>query len=328
MHIKSLQSAGMALIIAVGFHTPARAHAVFQNPEARQNAFYRAVAMITHGCNGSPTKEVTITIPEGAIGARPLVKPGWTISTKRGAYARSYPFVHGEIKEGVQQITWSGSLVPDDEFDEFTFLVRLSDAFAPGTRVFFPVDQICESGAHHWTQIPAQGQDAHSLKEPAPAILVLAAEQTTASAAQASIKASALTIETPWLRATPNGASVAGGYVTIKNAGNEPDRLVGASLAAAAQGEMHEMKMDGDVMRMHAVEGIDIASGGALTLKPGGFHLMFKGLSAGLKEGESVKGSLLFARAGKVEVTFRVLGLAAQSPAMQGPASMASEHSH
>jgi len=321
MFTKFLRSAGIALAIAAGLCQPASAHAVFQNPEAKQNASYRAVVMITHGCDGSATKEVSVTIPEGAIGARPLVKPGWTIVTKRGAYARGYPFIHGDIKEGVQQITWSGASVADDEFDEFTFLVRLSDAFQPGTKVFFPVEQICETGAHHWTQIPAQGQDAHSLKEPAPAVLVLAAEQSAST--PAPIQAGALAIETPWLRATPSGAPVAGGYVTIKNTGSTPDRLVGVSLASASQGEIHEMKMDGDVMRMHAVDGLDIPAGGTLTLKPGGYHFMFKSLTADLKEGESVQGSLIFAHAGKIDVTFRVLGLAAQ-----GPAGDASPHMH
>lgn len=298
--------------------TPVLAHAVLERREAQAGSFYRAVVQITHGCGASPTRSVSVTVPDGAIGARPLAKPGWTIATRRGAYGRTYPFVHGSIAEGVKEITWTGGSLPADQFDEFTFSVMLSDDFKPGDTVRFPVDQICDTGAYHWNQVPTAGQDAHALAEPAPAVLVTAATGggMAAMAAPPAITVGDLRIETPWMRATPGGARVAGGYVRITNTGSVADRLVGASAPIAGHGEVHEMSMDGGVMKMRPVEGgLAIEPGATVELKPGGFHLMFMDLREPAKEGESVRGTLSFARAGTVEVAFTVGGLGAQGPA-------------
>ena len=126
--------------------------------------------------------------------------------------------------------------------------------------------------------------------------------------------AGALRIEAPWIRATPGGAKVAGGYLRITNTGSEPDKLLGASLPVSAKAEVHEMSMEGGVMKMRPVEGgVTLAPGQTLELKPGGFHLMFMDLTSGLKEGEGVKGTLVFEKAGTVEVHFRVGGIGAQA---------------
>jgi copper(I)-binding protein len=78
----------------------------------------------------------------------------------------------------------------------------------------------------------------------------------------------ALKIEHPWARATPKGAQVAGGYLKITNTGKEPDRLVGGSVAFAGRFEIHEMAMDGGVMKMRALpKGIEIKPGE--TIVPG-----------------------------------------------------------
>ncbi|WP_374309306.1 YcnI family protein [Methylocella sp.] len=161
--------------LALAVSGPAYAHSALEQKETRTGTFYRAVVQITHGCGDSPTISVSVTVPEGAVGARPMAKPGWTITTTRGPYARSYPFVHGEISEGVKEIVWSGGRLPADEFDEFVFLVRISDVFPIGSVVYFPTVQTCEAGAHHWTQIPAPGQAGDTLAEPAPAVRVIGA---------------------------------------------------------------------------------------------------------------------------------------------------------
>ncbi len=296
--------------------TCAVAHAVLERSEAPESSFYRAVIQITHGCDGSPTTSVTVTVPEGAIGARPLVKPGWNVAIKRGAYARTYPFVHGSIAEGVKEITWAGSSVPADQFDEFVFSVRMSDAFRPGDTVRFPVIQTCEAGQYRWVEIPAAGQDAHALARPAPAVRIVAAPSTGPEISV--LKVGSLAIEQPWMRAVPAGARVAGGYLRITNGGSEPDRLVGASIPQAGRGEVHEMSTEGGIMRMREVEGgIEIRPGRTIELKPGGFHLMFMDVTSGPKEGEAVRGTLTFEKAGRVDVTFRVSGLGAQGPAAE-----------
>lgn len=307
------------------FASAAFAHATLDRKEAAPNATYRGVVQINHGCGGTPTIRVSVTIPEGIVGAKPMPKPGWRITTARGAYARPYPSFHGTVSEGVTAITWTGGELPDDEIDEFTFFARVSDAFAPGATVYFPVEQDCTTGGYRWSEIPAAGQGAHDLKTPAPAVRIVAAAQQ-AIVAPAAIKAGDLTIETPWLRATPAGATVAGGYVRLTNTGTAPDTLTGAAIPLAGRGAIHSMTMEGGVMRMAPVAGgLTIKPGETVTLKPGGFHLMFEDLASGPKAGETVRGTLTFARAGTVPVTFAVAPIGAQSP---GAAPAGAEHDH
>lgn len=129
------------------------------------------------------------------------------------------------------------------------------------------------------------------------------------------IKAGDLTIDTPWLRATPNGAKVAGGYVTIRNTGSVPDTLTGAAVPFARSGEIHSMSMEGGVMKMAPVSGgLTVKPGETVELKPGGYHLMFEGLTGAPKAGESVSGTLMFQRAGTVPVTFSVAPIGASAP--------------
>lgn len=128
-------------------------------------------------------------------------------------------------------------------------------------------------------------------------------------------KAGDIVIETPWLRATPHGASVAGGYMKITNNGKEPDRLVSATLEGAPRVELHEMRMSGAVMQMRPLaQGIELKPGATVELKPGGYHVMGMDLTRGFKEGDRVKGTLTFEKAGKVEIEYRVGSMGAASP--------------
>ncbi|MBV9076494.1 MAG: DUF1775 domain-containing protein [Methylobacteriaceae bacterium] len=305
-----------ALLLSV---TSALSHTVLERREAQVRSSYRGVLQVTHGCEGSPTTRVAVTIPEGVVAARPMPKPGWTVATERGPYARAYPGWHGDLSEGVKEITWSGGSLPDDLFDEFTFSALISDAFRPGETVYFPVVQTCASGEHRWVEIPAAGRSARDLQSPAPSVVIAASDRpattgATAPAPAAAVSAGTLTIEQPWIRATPGGAKVAGGYLRITNRGSEPDRLVSASVPLAARGEVHEMAMEAGVMKMREVEGgLVIPPGGTVELKPGGFHLMFLDLREPAREGETVQGTLTFEKAGTVALTFQVGGLGARS---------------
>ncbi len=130
-----------------------------------------------------------------------------------------------------------------------------------------------------------------------------------------AVKAGPLEITTPWLRATPNGAKVAGGYLTVTNTGSEPDRLIGATIPLASRGEVHEMSMDNGMMRMRQLaDGLDIKPGQTIELKPGGYHLMFVDLKEPLKQGDTIEGTLTFAKAGEVNITFKVGGIADTAP--------------
>lgn len=129
-------------------------------------------------------------------------------------------------------------------------------------------------------------------------------------AAAHEFKAGDLEIEHPWSRATPAGAKVGGGYLTITNNGSTPDRLVAITSDISDKAELHQMAVKDGVMTMRPVEGgLEIPAGGKVDLKPGAFHLMFVGLKHPLKQGESFSATLAFEKAGSVEVTFAVEAL-------------------
>ena len=131
----------------------------------------------------------------------------------------------------------------------------------------------------------------------------------TAAGAQAqAVVAGDLMIQQAWSRPTPAGAPVGAGYLTIVNTGKRADRLLSVSSSVAQTSEIHEMSMDGGIMRMRALPaGILIPAGQAVALAPGGFHLMLIGLRQPLKAGERVPAVLRFERAGAVTVELAVL---------------------
>jgi periplasmic copper chaperone A len=131
-----------------------------------------------------------------------------------------------------------------------------------------------------------------------------------------------LVLEAPWARATPEGAQVAGGYLKITNAGKEADRLIGGSLPLAASVEVHQMSMSDGVMQMGKMEqGLEIKPGQTVELKPGSYHLMFMGLREGLKQGQTIKGTLQFEKAGSIEVAFHVAPIGAKGAGTSGQMS-------
>jgi periplasmic copper chaperone A len=137
-----------------------------------------------------------------------------------------------------------------------------------------------------------------------------------ATAVARDYKLGALEISAPWARATPPSAPAGGGFLKITNTGSTSDRLVSANSPAAELVQVHEMKMDGNVMRMREVEkGLEIPAGGSVTLAPGSFHLMMMGLKAPLKQGASVPLTLVFEKAGRIDVDLAVEAMGAAGPA-------------
>jgi periplasmic copper chaperone A len=130
------------------------------------------------------------------------------------------------------------------------------------------------------------------------------------------VKAGDLVITQAWSRATPGGAKIGGGYLTIENKGSTPDRLIGGSGDIASKIEVHEMSMNGGVMTMRPLDkGLMIEPGKTVKLAPGGFHLMLFDLKAPLKQGDKVPVTLEFEKAGKVTLSLDVQGIGAQGPA-------------
>jgi copper(I)-binding protein len=130
------------------------------------------------------------------------------------------------------------------------------------------------------------------------------------------VKAGDLVITQAWTRATPNGAKIGGGYLTIENKGTAPDRLIGGSADIAGSMQVHEMSMDDGVMKMRPLDrGLAIEPGKVVKLAPGGYHLMMMDLKSPLKQGDRLPITLQFEKAGNVQVSFEVAGVGARGPA-------------
>jgi uncharacterized protein YcnI/copper(I)-binding protein len=310
----------------IGFAIPpAAAHVSLATREATPNRQYKAVLQVPHGCDGAATTAVRVQIPEGVIAVKPMPKAGWTLSTTRGAYDKSYENHGRKVSEGVKEIVWSGGALSDEHFDEFIFTAVVATDGGPAKVVYFPTVQQCTKGEAAWTQIPSAQQAAGDLKKPAPALRILARDTLAqaghhqhgagATAASDTFRAGEITIASPWTRATPGGAKVAGGYLKVTNNGATADKLIGATSDIAGRVEMHEMTVSGGVMRMRPLNaGLEIKPGQTVELSPGGYHMMFMDLKRRLKRGDTYKATLQFEKAGTVDVTFAVGAVGGASP--------------
>lgn len=121
-----------------------------------------------------------------------------------------------------------------------------------------------------------------------------------------TVTTNAIKIEDAYTRATVPGQQVAGGFMKIENKGNTPDQLLSASSPAAGDVQLHEMAMEGNVMKMRQVKDIAVPSNGSVELKPGGYHLMFMNLKGPFVADQTVPVKLKFAKAGEIEVKLPV----------------------
>ncbi len=142
--------------------------------------------------------------------------------------------------------------------------------------------------------------------------LALAGLLLTAASALAET-VGAITVENAWSRTVPDGSAVASGYLTIRNDGDESDRLVSITTSFAGETEIHQTTMVDGVMRMRPVpDGVPVPANSTVKLEPGSYHLMFLDLTGPLKQGDAFPLKLTFERAGSVETTINVLGIGAQ----------------
>jgi copper(I)-binding protein len=147
-------------------------------------------------------------------------------------------------------------------------------------------------------------------------LLAIASFGLTGLAYAQNAKVGNVQIENAYTRATVPGQQVAGGFMKIENKG-AADQLVSASSPVAGEVQLHEMAMEGNVMKMRQVKDIPVPAGGAVELKPGGLHLMFMSIKSPLAAGETVPVKLKFAKAGEVEVKFPVNAMGAHGGAMK-----------
>ncbi len=149
-------------------------------------------------------------------------------------------------------------------------------------------------------------------------IAVMAHDMAQAPAGQtAAATIGDIEITGAFSRATLPNAPVAGGFLTLTNKGTSDDRLIAANSPIAGEMQLHEMTMEGDVMKMRELpDGIAIPAGQTVMLQPGGLHLMFMRLNEPLVEGGTVPVTLTFETAGSITVEMGIAGVAADAPAM------------
>ena len=144
------------------------------------------------------------------------------------------------------------------------------------------------------------------------AAVALAAPALASLAPAAFGQEAAVQAQDAWARATPPRASVGAVYMTLTSPAG--DRLTGASSPVAGKASVHEMRMDGPVMRMAAVEGgLDLPAGKPVALAPGGYHLMLQQLKAPLRPGGSVPVHLTFQKAPPLDVLVPIRPAGARS---------------
>ncbi|PJE31786.1 hypothetical protein SAMN06297129_1812 [Pseudooceanicola antarcticus] len=303
-----------ALALTTAMAGSASAHATLDQRSATLGETTKISLRVPHGCEGEATHTVRLTIPEGFYNVKPMPKAGWELSTTTGAYATPYMNHGTKMTEGVREVTWSGGHLEDGWYDEFT--VRGSFANAEtGSTLYFPAVQECANGVADWTDTSG-GEVAN----PAPKLQLVAGDAMAhdhaghgahaghAMEAEAGpVTLGALTLSDGFSRATLPNAPVGGGFLTITNNGDSADRLIAVETAVAGHSEIHEMAMEGDVMRMRELEdGLEIPAGETIELKPGGFHLMFMKLQQPLVEGETVDVTLTFETAGTVTLPLAI----------------------
>jgi len=146
---------------------PVAGHVTLETTQFEAASYHKIVLRVPHGCQGEPTTALRVQIPEGMIAVKPQPKPGWTLRTETHEYAGSYR-LHGKtVNSGVAQIIWDNGLLPDDRFDEFSFMVYLTETLAERETVYLPVLQACSEAVERWIE------SDRNASHPAPALKVV-----------------------------------------------------------------------------------------------------------------------------------------------------------
>lgn len=153
-----------------------RAHVVLEYQVAPAGASYRATFKVGHGCGASATREISVDIPAGVRGARPMPKPGWSLDVRREKLAQPYTSHGREVTEDVVRVTWTArtrdDMLPNAHYDEFVLAATTPQQAGP---LYWPVRQVCEEGRNDWVEVPRPGQKLSDLKSPAAVLEILPA---------------------------------------------------------------------------------------------------------------------------------------------------------
>ncbi len=146
LHAKLLISMATAACL---YAELAVAHTTVSPKQVSSDSYQRLSFNVTHGCEGSPTTEVILYLPDAILGAKPMPKSGWTVETEVRDLDKPY-LSHGkQITRDVRVIRWRGKLL-DSHYDEFVIMAKTWAKTGP---VPLPVTQLCESGRMDWKEV-------------------------------------------------------------------------------------------------------------------------------------------------------------------------------
>jgi copper(I)-binding protein len=271
------------------------AHVLLQETRAPAGTPYKAVLKVEHGCDRAATMAISVRIPSDFKDVKPVPKPGWNAAVRAAS------------------VTWTAAstdaALPSSQHGDFVLAGTLPQK--PGT-LWFKVLQTCEQGSIDWSQVPAKGISTAGLETPALPLEILSAHDF----AQAQLLPK---VEGAWVRSAVPGQQGTGAY--MKLTAKEPMQLVGVATPVAGVAQVHQMKMEGEVMRMRPAGALDLPAGQAVELKPGGgYHVMLQDLKQPLAVGSAVPLTLTLRDAQgashKLELKVPVLTVAPSATAM------------
>ena len=278
---------------AVLCSTVAMAHVTLPAGGAAAGSDYDAAFRVGHACtDAKATTGVRVQLPQGFTLIQAQPRPGWTLAATPA------------------EVSWKAdsaqSALPGAERAEFIVRGKLTDKPGP---LYFKVLQSCDVGSADWAQLPAAGSTA-KLELPAPRLDVLPAG------------VAAVEVRDAWVRQAVPGQSGTGAF--MKLTAPSGTRLVGASTPAAGVAEVHEMKKEGDTMKMREVTGgLELPPRQTVELKPSGLHLMLMDLKQPIAKGGSIPLTLRFEDAKGVKSSLQV-----EVPVGAPPGSAAEAHGH
>ena len=288
--IKFVASCAMATGAAASF-----SHVVLQPGPAVAGSAYDAAFRIGHACKDArSTTGLTVRLPRGFVLQDVPARAGWKIDIDRSG--------SGTVRWTADSLAQA---LPADQKSEF--LLRGTLPATPGP-LYFQALQTCDVGSADWAQLPT-GAAGEKLPFPAARLNVVAPGSTLVDASGA------------WVRAAVPGQSGTGGF--MKLAAGAPLKLVAVATPVAGVAEVHEMKMDGDTMKMRAIPALELPARQTVELKPGGYHLMLMDLKQPVAAGASIPLTLTFEDARGAKST-----LVVQAPVMNAPEGEAGGHAH
>jgi uncharacterized protein YcnI len=162
-----------ALVASLAAGSLAQAHVTLEEPAAIAGTGYKAVLRVGHGCEGTATHTVTVRIPAGFQGAKPMPKPGWVLDIQRAPLPTPLESHGRKIDHDVVQISWKAATreaaLPDAQYDEFVLRGQLPARPGP---LWFKVQQLCDTGQWDWFDTPADGKSTSRAGLKAPAALL------------------------------------------------------------------------------------------------------------------------------------------------------------